>query len=347
MTTPQAEPMFPIMGGPNVPWSLIAPYEAQAQKNHYQSLKRLAERGGLSICEAMAVMSSVAYEKRPIAKPSVEDWLDFIADRKTRADRRAALAAPAATGGEAITARYTNWRGETAERTFIPHRVYFGSNEWHPDPQVLIEATDCEKGALRTFAASGFSPATAFTYSSTQATACAACGEHKHTPLSRDEMGGYVCLTCIDKRLNDPAPSETGASVGEKDEANYQARVAAACDVLFDGDPTDVAERRDRFAEEANEVCQAFGMSREDAHRLIDYTYCRPIGEPSKEIGAAMTTLASLAREAGHDLMACAEADLAKLVQPETIARIRAKRATRHGRGPLPGLSPAALAEGG
>ncbi|MCO5092091.1 hypothetical protein [Bosea sp. (in: a-proteobacteria)] len=68
---------------------------------------------------------------------------------------------PAATpvseaGGEAITARYTNWRGETAERTFIPHRVFFGSNEWHPEPQVLIEATDCEKGALRTFAAAGF-----------------------------------------------------------------------------------------------------------------------------------------------------------------------------------------------
>lgn len=39
------------------------------------------------------------------------------------------------------------------------------------------------------------------TYSSTQHTKCAVCGEDKHTPLRRDEMGGYVCLTCIDKRL--------------------------------------------------------------------------------------------------------------------------------------------------
>lgn len=68
----------------------------------------------------------------------------------------AALSAPPATGGEAITARYTNWRGETAERTLIPHRVLFGSNKWHPEPQVLIEATDCENGKLRTFAAAGF-----------------------------------------------------------------------------------------------------------------------------------------------------------------------------------------------
>ncbi len=42
----------------------------------------------------------------------------------------------------------------------------------------------------------------AVTYSSSQATECAVCRERKHTPLRRDEMGGYVCLTCIDKRLD-------------------------------------------------------------------------------------------------------------------------------------------------
>ncbi|MDN7900134.1 hypothetical protein [Burkholderia cepacia] len=40
-----------------------------------------------------------------------------------------------------------------------------------------------------------------FTYATTQATACASCGEHKHTPLRVDQMGGYVCLTCIDREL--------------------------------------------------------------------------------------------------------------------------------------------------
>jgi hypothetical protein len=39
------------------------------------------------------------------------------------------------------------------------------------------------------------------TYASSQATNCARCGEHKHTPLRIDWMGGYVCLTCIDKEL--------------------------------------------------------------------------------------------------------------------------------------------------
>jgi hypothetical protein len=40
------------------------------------------------------------------------------------------------------------------------------------------------------------------TYESTQSTNCAVCGERKHTPLRRDEMGGYVCLSCIDKELD-------------------------------------------------------------------------------------------------------------------------------------------------
>lgn len=85
----EAVAMFPIMEGPPVPWSLIAPYEAQARTNHGQSLKQLAGRGGLNMCEAMAVMSSTLYRDRPIDKPTVEDWLDFIAKRSARANDRA------------------------------------------------------------------------------------------------------------------------------------------------------------------------------------------------------------------------------------------------------------------
>ena len=40
-------------------------------------------------------------------------------------------------------------------------------------------------------------------YHSDQHTRCAVCGIDKHTPLRRDEIGGYVCLTCIDKMLDE------------------------------------------------------------------------------------------------------------------------------------------------
>lgn len=59
---------FPIMGywstplhrrfnGFAIPWEMIAPHDAQAMKNHSdQNLEKLASRGGLSCCEAMAVL---------------------------------------------------------------------------------------------------------------------------------------------------------------------------------------------------------------------------------------------------------------------------------------------------
>lgn len=40
-----------------------------------------------------------------------------------------------------------------------------------------------------------------WTYASKQETNCAGCGVRKHTPLRVDWMGGYVCLTCIDEKL--------------------------------------------------------------------------------------------------------------------------------------------------
>lgn len=41
-----------------IPWELIAPHEAQARKNHGQTLERLHQRGGLSPCEALAVLEN-------------------------------------------------------------------------------------------------------------------------------------------------------------------------------------------------------------------------------------------------------------------------------------------------
>lgn len=48
---------FPILGTRfTIPWEAIAPHEKQAMSNHGQTIKRLAERGGLEWTEALAVM---------------------------------------------------------------------------------------------------------------------------------------------------------------------------------------------------------------------------------------------------------------------------------------------------
>lgn len=50
---------MPIMGATllsEIPFAFIAPHETQAQRNHGQSLERLAQRGGLAAPEALDII---------------------------------------------------------------------------------------------------------------------------------------------------------------------------------------------------------------------------------------------------------------------------------------------------
>ena len=58
---------FPILksNGVTIPWKSIAPHEKQALINHGQSLEKLASRGGLSWCEALAVLQDSKFIEMP------------------------------------------------------------------------------------------------------------------------------------------------------------------------------------------------------------------------------------------------------------------------------------------
>jgi predicted DNA-binding transcriptional regulator YafY len=56
-------------------------------------------------------------------------------------------------GDTVYTCTYTNWKGETEERTIIPEEIRFGScKPWHPEEQWLMYAWDCKKKVYREFA---------------------------------------------------------------------------------------------------------------------------------------------------------------------------------------------------
>lgn len=59
------------------------------------------------------------------------------------------------SGGASVVA-YRNYRGEVSIRTFWPRRVWFGSTEYHPEEQWLLDVWDVDKDAERTYALSGF-----------------------------------------------------------------------------------------------------------------------------------------------------------------------------------------------
>jgi hypothetical protein len=71
---------------------------------------------------------------------------------------KAGLASTAVVG-ETVKLVYTNYRGETSERTIVPKSVRFGSTERHPEPQWLLLAFDVDKQADREFALKDFGAA--------------------------------------------------------------------------------------------------------------------------------------------------------------------------------------------
>ena len=51
-----------------------------------------------------------------------------------------------------VTIKYTNWRGHTSFRRIIPVEVWFGSTEYHKEPQWLLKAVCYVNFAMRDFA---------------------------------------------------------------------------------------------------------------------------------------------------------------------------------------------------
>jgi hypothetical protein len=102
----------------------------------------------------------------------------------------------------------------------------------------------------------------------------------------------------------------------------------------------DYKERGFRFGEEAIELLQANGTTKEDVLKLVDYVYSRPIGELHQEVGGTMVTLAALCEARGLDMIVKGVQEIARCERPEVRARIQAKQQAKRARmitTPLPG----------
>lgn len=87
-------------------------------------------------------------------------------------------------------------------------------------------------------------------------------------------------------------------------------------------------ERAARFVEEALELGQVEGLSKETVGRLLDRVYSKPAGDLAKEIGQAAMTLEALAENAGLSADAEVEREFGRvrgISQEEWIRRHDAK----------------------
>ncbi|MEC3912363.1 hypothetical protein U5A82_18350 [Sphingobium sp. CR2-8] len=106
---------------------------------------------------------------------------------------------------------------------------------------------------------------------------------------------------------------------------------------------SDMLERADRFTEEALELAQTMpGFTATRAHALVDYVFGRDVGERQQEVGGVMVTLAALCLAADIDMHEAGEIELARILQPHIVEKIRAKQAAKPTGSALPVAHPPA-----
>ncbi len=119
------------------------------------------------------------------------------------------------------------------------------------------------------------------------------------------------------------------------DITSYQTRVERWLEACFPPSVrSDRGERTHRFLEEALELAQANGCSREDAVALVDYVFSRPQGDPAQEVGGVLVTLASLCSAVAINMDEAGDKELE--CNWDRIEAIRAKQLSKPHGSPLP-----------
>lgn len=107
---------------------------------------------------------------------------------------------------ETLEVTYRNHRGEVRVRRIVPLGVYFGSTQWHPEPQWLLNAIDAETNTTKQFALKDFLGTPHVPSSSCKGQKCP-CGEPAARKVGEEEMWdrpiaghnltSYICEECF------------------------------------------------------------------------------------------------------------------------------------------------------
>jgi NTP pyrophosphatase (non-canonical NTP hydrolase) len=187
--------------------------------------------------------------------------------------------------------------------------------------------------------------------------ACAYCGRYKeeHDPanakrvaekVTRNREMAELCERALEVAASTEKPARCKCPgpplcVGcnhhaTAPEPGYQQQVVEWMLACFGLEVSvDRVERVHRFIEESLELAQAIGGSADDAHKLVDYVFGRPLGEPRQEVGGVLVTLAALCNAMAIDMEAAGQAELDRVWTK--IDRIREKQRKKPHGSPLPG----------
>lgn len=60
--------------------------------------------------------------------------------------------------GKIVVCKYTNYRGETKNRKVEVRHIWYGTTEYHPEPQWFAAVFDVKRGKFRDFAMKDMEP---------------------------------------------------------------------------------------------------------------------------------------------------------------------------------------------
>lgn len=87
--------------------------------------------------------------------------------------------------------------------------------------------------------------------------------------------------------------------------------------------------RNHRFMEEAVELVQSLGCTRNEVLNIVDYVYGRDAGDPKQEVGGVAITLATLCAAHGMNVTRLAELEMRRIESPEVRAAIGKKSSNK------------------
>lgn len=120
----------------------------------YRTLNEWSRAGHISSSHLVAISREIVALAAAPASAAEPDRVAKLEQAQRNTAHLLSLMGDGPTDRHALT--YTNYRGETSRRELHLVRIYWGSTDWHPEPQLLLKAFDYQKDAYRDFAVSDF-----------------------------------------------------------------------------------------------------------------------------------------------------------------------------------------------
>lgn len=202
----ERRPMFPLQsrGYPGIPseipWAIVANYGESAMRNHDQTLERLAERGGLSPCELIAVLEQRQWRKmtpdevRSTLLPILSAHNSLAIDRDVWKARAEALQSETHRWSEAEKA--TKILHEKRERELIADRNSLRAAL----RKIAISNSSWSVGPLRQIAGEALAASEAKEAKLNQIPNCPNCGRQLEKLIQyasdKVKLGDWFCYQC-------------------------------------------------------------------------------------------------------------------------------------------------------